>query len=24
MRSFCCSGIDALMIDSFLLKKHNG
>jgi len=24
MRSFCCSGIDALMIDNFLLKKHNG
>lgn len=24
VRSFFCSGIDALMIDNFLLKKHNG
>ena len=24
VRSFYCSGIDALMIDNFLLKKHNG
>ncbi|MFZ3212516.1 MAG: carbamoyltransferase C-terminal domain-containing protein [Terriglobales bacterium] len=24
VRSFYCSGIDALMIDNLLLKKHNG
>jgi carbamoyltransferase len=24
LRSFYCSGVDALMIDNFLLKKHNG